>query len=243
MIIDKLSIPPIEKRKCNGCSTDNLKGELFYEFNLGIALCQECWNYYKNNEVYDELTIENLSEKEVKVESGRQNNEGRIIGKILRNKERLYLKKTKNILSTVFIIGAFIIYYFAEEYIPIYMYSMLFCLFAVLLVQLVDFFYTTEYNNKQETLNNKNRRMLTSEEQIIKKSIYNLQFFSKHTNLIDIKRNDIYIKIKANQLELISQKIDDKLVNGKEVKIQSKLFKWTKENGINEVEKPTFISK
>ena len=41
MIIDKeISIPPIEK-KCNGCQTDNFKGLVFYEFSLGIALCQE----------------------------------------------------------------------------------------------------------------------------------------------------------------------------------------------------------
>ena len=57
MIIDKkISIPPIEK-KCNGCQTDNFKSLVFYEFSLGITLCQECWDYYKNNEVYDELTL------------------------------------------------------------------------------------------------------------------------------------------------------------------------------------------
>ena len=243
MIIDKvISIPPIEKRKCNGCGTDNLMGVAFYEFNLGIALCQECWDYYKNNEVYDELTFENIREKKVEIESDRNNAKGRIVGKIRKNKERLYLKKTKNILSTVFGIGTFIVLYFAEEFIPIYMYSMLFCVVVLLLVQFFDFFYTTEYNNKQDILNDKNRRMFTLEEELIRKSTYNALFNFNNTKLVYINRKDIYVKIKSNQLELISQKIDDKLVNGKELEIQSKLIKWTKEIGITEVIKPTIIN-
>lgn len=243
MIIDKvISIPPIEKRKCNGCGTDNLMGVAFYEFNLGIALCQECWDYYKNNEVYDELTFENIREKKVEIESDRNNAKGRIVGKIRKNKERLYLEKTKNIFFTVFGIGTFIVLYFAEEFIPIYMYSMLFCVVVLLLVQFFDFFYTTEYNNKQDILNDKNRRMFTLEEELIRKSTYNALFNFNNTKLVYINRKDIYVKIKSNQLELISQKIDDKLVNGKELEIQSKLIKWTKEIGITEVIKPTIIN-
>lgn len=249
MIIDKvISIPPIEKRKCNGCGSDNLKGVAFYEFNLGIALCQECWDYYKNDEVYDELTFENIREKEVKIESFRTNDEGRIVGEIRKNKERLNIEKAKNILSIVFGIGIFILLYFAEkfvkieEFFPIFMYSMVFCAFVVLLVQFFDFIYTTEYNNKQDILNDKNKRMFTLEEELISKSMLNSQIRSKNPNWIDIKRKDIYVRIKHNQLELISQKIDDKLVNGKELEIQSKLIKWTKESGITEVIKPTTIN-
>ena len=243
MIIDKVtSIPPIEKRKCNGCSSDNLKGLAFYEFNLGIALCQECWDYYKNNEVYDELTLENISEKEVKIESFRTNAEGRIVGEIRKNKERLNIEKAKNILAIVFVPPTFIMLYFAEKFVPIFLYLLLFSVVVVLLVQFVDFIYTTEYNNKQDILNDKNRRMFTLEELLIQKSMFDAQTRSKNSNWIDFKRKDIYVRIKHNQLELISQKIDDKLVNGKELEIQSKLIKWTKESGITEVIKPTITN-
>ncbi len=243
MIIDKVtSIPPIEKRKCNGCGSDNLKGLAFYEFNLGIALCQECWDYYKNNEVYDELTLENISEKEVKIESFRTNAEGRIVGEIRKNKERLNIEKAKNILAIVFAPATFIVLYFAEKFVPIFLYLLLFSVVVVLLVQFVDFIYTTEYNNKQDILNDKNRRMFTLEELLIQKSMFDAQTRSKNSNLIYIKRKDIYVRIKHNQLELISQKIDDKLVNGKELEIQSKLIKWTKESGITEVIKPTITN-
>ena len=242
MIIDKeISIPPIEK-KCNGCQTDNFKGLVFYEFSLGITLCQECWDYYKNNEVYDELTLENISEKEVKIESFRTNAEGRIVGEIRKNKERLNIEKAKNILAIVFVPPTFIMLYFAEKFVPIFLYLLLFSVVVVLLVQFVDFIYTTEYNNKQDILNDKNRRMFTLEELLIQKSMFDAQTRSKNSNWIDFNRKDIYVRIKHNQLELISQKIDDKLVNGKELEIQSKLIKWTKESGITEVIKPTITN-
>ena len=180
MIIDKeISIPPIEK-KCNGCQTDNFKGLVFYEFSLGITLCQECWDYYKNNEVYDELTLENISEKEVKIESFRTNAEGRIVGEIRKNKERLNIEKAKNILAIVFVPATFIVLYFAEKFVPIFLYLLLFSVVVVLLVQFVDFIYTTEYNNKQDILNDKNRRMFTLEELLIQKSMFDAQTRSKN---------------------------------------------------------------
>ena len=237
---DKISISPILKRKCSCCDADNLKEKEFYKFNLDVKLCQECWDYYKNNEPFSELSLENISEKEATIDSYRQNIEGRIVGKIRKNKARLNLEKSKTILAIVFGLGIWSLIYVAEEFIPIFMYGILFCVLAILLVQFVDFIYTTEYNGKQEKLNNKNRRSLTSGEIAILKEIQNVRLHKPiNRDFLYYKRRDNYIKIKHNQLELISQKIDEELVRGKIIKVQSKKIKWTEESGVFEVSEPT----
>jgi hypothetical protein len=239
---------PLEEIICDSCNNkfSSWSNTVFYR---KYSVCPECLSFYKKSNLYCELDWEKFDGELVKKDWGRENKYGRIIGQIHIHKDRLDIDNIFTVISGLIILIYFLPLFFTDKFSFLYKESsvksfyflIFFLLILNLLIKFIDFIWTKYYNKRVDNLNNKNRRPFGNDELKLKNEIRKIYINNNYEDLKSQSVKNTYLKIKENQLEVLSQKIDKRLINGEKVEINSKIKYWTQKKGIIEIGKSNEI--